>query len=116
MSSEGKTGDDVFGTRGRWATLSGKIGTESVTIAILDHPRNPGHPAYWFARGYGLFAANPFGRRAYSVERKVAPPGESNYRLAPHASVTFRHSVQILSGPTTAGQIEVRYRRFVSGK
>src|SRR5262249_3242620 len=39
-SSEGLTGDAVWGTRGRWTMLSGKIGDEPVTIAILDHPGN----------------------------------------------------------------------------
>ena len=37
---------------------------EPVTLAILDHPTNPGYPTYWHARGYGLFAANPSARRS----------------------------------------------------
>ena len=60
-SSEGKKGDAVWGTRGRWTMLAGTVGGEPVTIAMLDHPKNPGYPTYWHARGYGLFAANPLG-------------------------------------------------------
>src|SRR5207247_59942 len=56
-SSEGKEGDAVWGTRGRWTMLTGTVDTTPVTLAILDHPRNPGFPTYWHARGYGLFAA-----------------------------------------------------------
>ena len=41
-SSEGKTGDAVWATRGRWTMLTGVIGDEAVTVAIVDHPSNPG--------------------------------------------------------------------------
>src|SRR5712692_7438338 len=53
-SSEGKKGDAVWATRGRWAMLTGRIGPEALTLAILDHPNNVGFPTYWHARGYGL--------------------------------------------------------------
>src|SRR5262249_42473607 len=46
LTSEGKKGDAAWGTRGRWCNLSGKVGDELVTITILDHPANPGFPAY----------------------------------------------------------------------
>ena len=38
-SSEGKTGDAVWGTRGKWTMLTGQIGTEPLTLAILDLPQ-----------------------------------------------------------------------------
>ena len=66
LSSEGKVGKDVWGTRGAWTKLSGKVGGKDVTVAILDAPGNPGYPTYWHARGYGLFAANPLGQAALS--------------------------------------------------
>ena len=72
-SSEGKTGDDVWGTRGRWVMLRGKIDQEDVTLAILDHPKNPGYPTYWHARGYGLFAANPLGQAVFSNGKQQFP-------------------------------------------
>ena len=33
--------------------LTGQIGTDAVTLAILDHPKNFGFPTCWHARGYG---------------------------------------------------------------
>src|SRR6266481_5168494 len=42
LTSEGKKGDAAWGTRGRWCILSGMVGSEPVTITILDHPANPG--------------------------------------------------------------------------
>jgi hypothetical protein len=108
-SSEGKTGDDVWGTRGRWVTLSGKIGQEAVTVAMFDHPNNPGYPTYWHARGYGLFAANPLGQKALSNGKD-----ELNFSLEPGRSATFRHRILIISGETKTDGIEDYYRKFVS--
>ena len=67
VSSEGKEGDAVWGTRGKWTMLTGTVGAEPVTLAILDHPKNVGFPTYWHARGYGLFAANPLGQNQHLV-------------------------------------------------
>jgi hypothetical protein len=106
-SSEGKTGDAVWATRAPWTMLSGKIGSEPVTLAILDHPKNPTHPAYWHARGYGLFAANPFGAKAYTDGK-----AETNFALESGQSVTLRHRVLILSGPSTADQLGAQYKRY----
>ena len=106
-SSEGLVGDSVWGTRGRWTMLSGVVGGEPVTIAILDHPKNVGFPTYWHARGYGLFAANPLGAKAFSNGKT-----QLNFRLGPGESTTFRYRVLILSGSATAQQIETYYRDF----
>ena len=108
LSSEGKRGDDVWGTRGRWVTLSGKIDQESITLALLDHPGNPGYPTYWHARGYGLFAANPLGQKALSNGRD-----ELNFALEPGKSATFRHRLLIVSAETTPEQIETYFKKFV---
>jgi len=34
-----------------------------------DHPDNPRHPVRWHARGYGLFAANPFALAAFTGDK-----------------------------------------------
>jgi Methane oxygenase PmoA len=112
-SSEGKTGDNVWGTRGRWTTLSGKVGQESITLAILDHPKNVGYPTYWMARGYGLFAANPLGQKAYTIEKKE-PVQELNFTLEPGQSATFRYRLLILSETATPEQMEGQYRNFIA--
>lgn len=107
LSSEGLRGDSVWSTRGRWTLLGGTVGTEPLTIAILDHPKNVGFPTYWHARGYGLFAANPLGARVFSKDKEIR-----NFWLAPGRSTTFRHRVLVISGPTTAADIEAQYREF----
>jgi hypothetical protein len=107
QSSEGKTGDAVWGTRGRWTMLSGQIGQERITLAILDHPGNPGYPTYWHARGYGLFAANTLGQKVFSNGKETL-----NYTLEPGQSGTFRYRVLVLTGPATSAELESQHRKF----
>jgi len=107
-SSEVKTGDAVWGTRGRWTMLSGKVGQEAVTLVMLDHPRNVGFPTYWHARGYGLFAANPLGQEFFSNGKE-----KLNFTLQPNQSATFRYRLLILNAPATPDQVEALYHQFV---
>ena len=109
LTSEGKKGDAAWGTRGRWCNLSGKVGDEPVSITIFDHPGNPGFPTYWHARGYGLFAANPLGRKAFDPKAD-----QMDLTLAPGQSVTFRYRVEIFSRIATPESIEAAYKTFVS--
>lgn len=97
FTSTGVRGGAAWGTRGRWCALSGHIGNSSVSIAIVDHPGNPGYPTYWHARGYGLFAANPLGRNIF--EPKQQP---FNFKLERGQSATFRYRVIIYSNAALA--------------
>ncbi len=107
ISSEGKEGDAVWGTRGKWNMLTGDVNGAEVTLAMLDHPKNVGYPTYWHARGYGLFAANPLGQKAMSNGKE-----ELNFKLAPRASVTFRHQFIIQDGKLTPADVEKFFAGF----
>ena len=109
LSSEGKQGDDVWGTRGKWTVLHGDVSGTPVSIAILDNPKNWGYPTYWHARGYGLFAANPLGQKSLTNGKAEA----TDYKLAPKQSVTFRYEVVILDGTATPADITKYYNSFV---
>lgn len=91
--SDGATGDSVWSTKGKWVMLTGKKEGKEVTVGIFDHPSNVGYPAYWHARGYGLFAVNPLGRKVFSKGKE-----ELNFSLATGNSVTFRYRVVVHSG------------------
>jgi hypothetical protein len=107
VSSEGLEGDAVWGTRGRWTLLHGDLGNEPVTIAIFDHPSNPGFPTYWHARGYGLFAVNPLGQKVFSNGKN-----ELTLTLEPGKSVTFRYRIAIRDGTPGPEAIEREYQNF----
>lgn len=99
LTSEGKTGNEAWGTRGKWCMMYGKKNGEPVSIVIVDHPGNPGYPTYWHARGYGLFAANPLGQEALSGGKE-----KLNFSLEAGKSVTFRYKVIINNGTTPTAE------------
>lgn len=96
LSSEGKKGDAVWSSRAAWCKVYGKIGADSVSIAIIDHPRNPNYPTFWHARGYGLFAANPLGEKIFTNGASA-----KNLKLKKGESVTFSYRVVISNGAET---------------
>ena len=59
----------------------------------MDHDRNPGYPAYWHTREYGLFAVNNLGQSIFSKGKE-----ELNYHLTAGESVTFKHRLYVTSG------------------
>ncbi len=93
LTSQGKQGDAAWGTRGNWCLMYGKKGGDTISIAIIDHPKNPGYPTYWHARNYGLFAANPLGQRIFSEGKE-----NMNFHLQKGQTVTFRYRIVIASG------------------
>jgi len=107
-SSEGLKGDAVWGTRARWMALAGHVGDEDVVLLVCDHPQNPGYPTYWHARGYGLFAANPFGPKAYSAGKDPERP----YSIPAGQSTVLRYRLAILPGPFSAGKAEAVWQDF----
>jgi hypothetical protein len=108
-SSEGLTGDAVWGTRARWVALAGRVGREDVVLLMLDHPANPGYPSHWHARGYGLFAANPLGARVFSNGKE-----RLDLAIEPGASVGFRHRLLIISGTFSAERAESAWKEFAA--
>jgi hypothetical protein len=100
-TSEGKTGDAVWSTRGSWCTLTGTTADgKTEAIAILDHTGNPGYPAYWHARGYGLFAVNPLGAHIFDPKAPAM-----NFTLDKDKTVTFKYRVLLLSTSATDAEM-----------
>lgn len=92
-SSEGVSGEAVWGTRARWMELYGKIGDEKISLVVCDHPTNQSYPTWWHARGYGLFSANPLGISDFTRGAKVL-----DFTIAQGDSAIFRYRVIINSG------------------
>ena len=102
LTSEGKTGNDAWSTRARWCKLYGKMGNDSVTVIIIDHPKNINYPTFWHARGYGLFAANPLGENIFTNGAS-----KKNLKLQKNDSVTFRFRMVIDDGKQTPSIKEI---------
>ena len=109
LSSEGRVGEkEAWGTRAKWMTLSGNLKGEDVVIAIFDHPKNTTYPTYWHSRGYGLFAANPFGAKEFTKGATTL-----NYTLKPGEKATFRFRILTHSGKLTKEETEALYQQFL---
>ena len=91
---------DCWGKRANWVDTFGEVEGEKLGVAIFDYPTKPGHPTYWHVRGYGLFAANIFGVRAF--ERSPALTGSRT--LEPGETLHFRYRVVIHSGNYKDGE------------
>jgi hypothetical protein len=108
-NADGLAGEKaVWGKPSNWCDYSGEIAGEKVGIAILDHPSNPRHPVRWHVRGYGLFAANPFG--AHTFDKNVP---ESPTELEPGKSLRFRYRVIIHPGDAKSADIAAQYAKYV---
>ncbi len=109
QNSQGAKGEaGCWGKSARWVDYTTKLGPETLGVAILDHPQSFRHPTHWHARGYSLFAANPFGLHDfYNAKNK-----DGSYLLAEGASIQFRYRVYIHPGDATQARVEEEYRAF----
>jgi hypothetical protein len=92
-SSNGNTGDKVWGTRNEWVILTGTKDNVKTSFAIFDNPKNPGFPAYSHARGYGLFSVNNLGQNSYDPKQ-----AKVNFPLEKGQSMTLKHRFYVQSG------------------
>ncbi|MFT3933515.1 MAG: PmoA family protein [Chitinophagaceae bacterium] len=96
ITSEGKQGDAAWSTRGRWCKVYAKMGKDSVSVVMIDNPKNPNYPTFWHARGYGLFAANPLGEKIFTNGQS-----SKNLELQKGQSVVFRYRIVVDNGKST---------------
>lgn len=116
LPGDRETEKNVWGHRGDWCDYSGpaptKDGKETIAgIAIFDHPKNP-YRACWHSRGYGLMAANPFGRK------KAAFPDVKNetelVKMAKGDHLKLRYGILLHAGDVKAGKVAEIYEKFVN--
>lgn len=111
--SEGRAGEkEIWGKRANWVDYSGVVEGKTVGVAILDNPSNPKHPTYWHARGYGLFAVNPFGEHDYYND----PKRDGSITIPAGGSLTFRYRVLIHEGDAAAAKVAEAYQGYAGGK
>jgi len=48
LDSEGRRGVDIHRQHARWVNATGTLAGKPAGIAVLDHPKNPGHPMSWY--------------------------------------------------------------------
>jgi hypothetical protein len=113
-NAEGRrTEKQVWGMQSPWCDYSGPVDGKVVGIAIFDHPDNR-HKAYWHSRGYGLMAANPFGRTKAGFP---AAKGRSDLvKLAKGDHLRLRYAILIHPGDAKEGKVAEHYQAFAKMK
>jgi len=113
-NADGKTGEkDIWGYRSKWCDYSGTIDGKVAGITIFDDPSNK-YSAAWHSRGYGLMAANPFGRdhsgfpvTKGKTELVKIPKGEH---------LKLRYGILVHPGDVKEGKVAEAFEKFVKLK
>jgi len=109
VDSNGAVGEKgIWGTRANWVDYDGTVHGEDLGIAVFDSPRSFRHPTYWHARGYGLFAANPFGISFFTRD----PLQDGAATIQPGKSLLFRYRVYIHHGDYKQADVAGAYRKY----
>ncbi|NND32441.1 MAG: PmoA family protein [Saprospiraceae bacterium] len=113
LNAEGeKTEQNIWAKRSAWVRLEGEKDEQKIGIAIFHHPASINFPAYWHARGYGCFAANPLGQYDYQKGRGLQNPQKRQLILQPGESALFKFRVMIYDGGRTRQQLDEEFINF----
>ena len=122
VNAEGKVGElnaqerlneEAWGKRSAWVSYYGKLDGETVGIAILNHPSSFRFPTYWHVRGYGLFAANPFGITDFE---SLATKQAGDLLLSKGESFTLRYRVLFHKGGPEEAKVAEAYQEYAEQK
>lgn len=98
----------IWGRRSPWVALTGVVNGERVTVAIFELPDSLRHPTYWHARAYGLFAANPLGRKDFAPGREPI-----ELRVQPGESLHFHYRVVVYTGEVEPLALDEDYQDVI---
>jgi hypothetical protein len=106
-NSEGQTDDDAWGKPAPWVDYTGPVGSETLGIAILNHPDSFRYPTTWHVRTYGLFAANPFGWHDFGRAER------GDHTIPSGQSIAFRYRVIFHKGETAQAKIPSAFQSYI---
>jgi hypothetical protein len=108
-NAEGKkTEKPCWGYQSMWCDYSGPLDGKVVGLAILNDPKNP--MPCWHSRGYGLMAANPFGREKSGFP---AMQGKTELmKLPKDEHLKLRYGLLLHAGDAKEGKVADFYKEF----
>ncbi len=122
VNAEGKTGEGkannleksgCWGLTSAWCDYSGPVEGKPAGIALFADPDNP-HPSCWHSRGYGLMAANPFGREKSGFPAMTGK--KELVKLAKGDHLKLRFGIFLHSGDAKEGKVAEAFERFTKLK
>ena len=109
VNSKGQIDDDAWGKPAEWVDYHGPLeddDEEVVGIAILNHPTSFHFPTRWHVRDYGLFAANPFGRKEFPGG------GEGGYTLEKGKELPLHYRMILHAGDEKQAGVAAAYEKY----
>lgn len=110
-NAEGKVGEllGVWGQKSAWCDDSGTVDGKPIGIAIFAHPSNS-VATCWHSRGYGLMAANPFGRKksGFPAMKNETEP----LKLPQGQKLRLRYGIYLHQGDVRTGKVKEAYQAF----
>lgn len=106
MNSENQMDGKAWAQPARWVDYSGPVDGETLGITFMSHPMSFRPTPRWHVRTYGLFAANPFGKKDFNAK------DQGPVTIKKGGSETFRYRVWLHKGAASADQIEAAFREF----
>lgn len=101
LNDRGQTDADAWGRSASWVAYQGPLGitpegeaSPPGGVVMMSHPESFRPQCRWHVRGYGLFAANPFGIRDFPKESGL--PG--GVTLEPDEELSLRYRVVFYEG------------------
>ncbi len=113
-NADGKSGERaVWGYRSKWNDYSGTMDGKEAGIALFEDPANKYHAA-WHSRGYGLMAANPFGRDKAGFP---STKGQTDLVKLPKGEhLKLRYGIFVHNGDVKDGKVAEAFEKFVKLK
>lgn len=108
-NSEGLVDGAAWGKPARWVDYTGPVDGETVGITAMSHPKSFRPTPSWHVRTYGLFAANPFGKKDFPNPDAAA---QGPVTIKKGESVTFSYRVWLHRGETDKAAIEKVFDEF----
>ena len=108
-NADGKIDEkEIWGNPSDWCDYVGSIDGKTAGIAVFDDPANKSRSC-WHARGYGLMAANPFGRDGSFPSQK----GNTDlFKLAKGEHLQLRYGVLVHAGDTKEAKVAEAFAGF----
>jgi hypothetical protein len=108
VNSRGEVDGAAWGKSAPWVDYHGPIDSQTLGIAIFNHPDSFRYPTYWHVRTYGLFAANPFGLHDFTGDRKA----NGAYELGAGKTITLRYRVYLHRDDEKAGKVAEAFSAY----
>lgn len=114
INSRGQTDAEAWGKCAEWVDYQGPVAGEKVGIAIFAHPETLNYPEPWHVRTYGLFAANPLGKVAFTNDAADVKERPKALKLPKGETLVLRHRIILHRGDENDAKLAEKYKQYIA--